>query len=69
MNTRGAMSTRSPASRASRSASDLSLPGSGRTHFKAALESPLDLFPRKLEFGPLPVPPVALPGKEESAPA
>ncbi len=37
--------------------------------FKAALESPLDLFPKKLEFGPLPVPPVALPGKEESAPA
>src|SRR5205814_9029649 len=36
---------------------------------KAAMESPLDLFPKKLEFGPLPVPPVALPGKEESAPA
>jgi len=37
--------------------------------FKAAMESPLDLFPKKLEFGPMPVPPVALPGKEEAQPA
>ena len=37
--------------------------------FKAAMESPLDLFPKKLEFGPMPVPPVAQPGKEEAQPA
>src|SRR2546421_235869 len=37
--------------------------------FKAAMDSSLDLFPKKLEFGPMPVPPVALPGKEEAQPA
>lgn len=32
--------------------------------WKQALESKLDLMPRKLEFGPLPTPPVAMPGVE-----
>jgi predicted dehydrogenase len=34
--------------------------------FRQAMESPLDLFPKNLGFGPLPVPPVAIPGKEEA---
>lgn len=29
------------------------------------MESKLDLFPKKLEFGPMPVPPVAIPGQTE----
>ena len=33
--------------------------------WQQAMNSKLDLFPKKLEFGPMPVPPVALPGKEE----
>jgi hypothetical protein len=34
--------------------------------FNQAMSSPLDLFPKKLEFGPMPVPPVAIPGREEA---
>jgi hypothetical protein len=32
--------------------------------FDAALKSPLDLFPKELKFGDLPVPPVEIPGRQ-----
>jgi myo-inositol 2-dehydrogenase/D-chiro-inositol 1-dehydrogenase len=36
--------------------------------FDAALKSPLDLFPKELKFGDLPVPAVAVPGKQAPPP-